>query len=204
MLKQDAHPTKKTLVECTRRLITREGVDAVTVDMVLTESGVSKGSLYHHFRDFDTLIQTVQVLNFSEFVDEGISFLEVALGRASSPAELRANLYAVIELAHDPRRAPNRIERARIVGSSGTGLEYTRALAREQERLRRRGEELIAEAQARGWVNSTLSPQALASFILGFTFGRVLDDVCDSHVAADEWNAVVRQFMDQVLLTVDA
>lgn len=204
VLKQDAHPTKKTLVECARQLIADHGVDAVTVDMVLSESGVSKGSLYHHFKDFDALIQTVQIGNFSEFVDEGISFLEGALGRASSPEELRTNLYAVIELAHDPRRAPNRIERARIVGSSGTALEYTQALGREQERLRRRGEELIAEAQSRGWVNATLSPQALSSFILGFTFGRVLDDVCHTHVGSDEWNAVVRQFMDRVLLSVDA
>lgn len=204
VLKQNAHPTKKTLVECTRQLIAQHGVDAVTVDMVLSDSGVSKGSLYHHFKDFDALIQTVQVGNFSVFVDEGISFLEAAMGRASSAEELRANLYAVIELAHDPRRAPNRIERARIVGSSGTALEYTQALAREQERLRRRGEELIAEAQSRGWVNSALSPRALSSFILGFTFGRVLDDVCQTHVAPDQWNAVVRQFMDQVLLAVDA
>lgn len=204
VLKRDEHPTKKNLVECTRQLISRNGVDAVTVDMVLTESGVSKGSLYHHFKDFDALIQTVQIRNFSEFVDEGIGFLEEALGRATSAEQLRTKLYAVIDLAHDPRRAPNRIERARIVGSSGTSLEYTQALASEQERLRRRGEELIAEAQRRGWVNPTLSPQALSSFILGFTFGRVLDDVCLTHVSSDDWNAVVRQFMERILLAVDA
>lgn len=203
MLKQDAHPTKTVLVECGRQLIARHGVDAVTVDMVLVESGVSKGSLYHHFKDFDALIRTVQIANFSEFVDEGITMLEGALGRASSAEELRANLYAVIELAHDPRRAPNRIERARIVGSSGTSSEYTQALAREQERLRSRGEELIAAAQGRGWVNPTLSPQTLASFIFAFTFGRVLDDICHDHVSPGEWNAVVRLFMDRVLLAVD-
>lgn len=204
MLTQDAHPTKKVLIECARQLIARNGVDAVTVDMVLAESGVSKGSLYHHFKDFDALIHTVQIANFSEFVDEGIGFLEDALGRASSAEELRANLYAVIERAHDPLRAPNRIERARIVGSSGTATEYTQALAQEQERLRRRGEELITQAQRRGWLNPTLSSQALSSFILGFTFGRVLDDVCQTHVPASEWNAVVSQFMDRVLLAVDA
>lgn len=202
VLRQDEHPTRKILVECARNLVAREGVDGVTVDMVLTESGVSKGSLYHHFKDFDTLIHTVQIRNFSEFVDEGISFLESALGNASSVGELRSNLHAVIELAHDPRRAAHRIERARIIGSAGSALDFTEALAQEQERLRRRSEDLIAEAQKRGWVNTTLSPRALSSFILGLTFGRVLDDVCHEQVQPDEWNAVVRQFVDRVLLNV--
>lgn len=203
VLQQSEHPTKATLAACARRLIAEVGVDALTVEMVLAESGVSKGSLYHHFKDFDALIETVQIRNFSEFVDEGISFLEAALGSAKSRDELRANLFAVVPLAHDPGRAPNRIDRARILGSSGHGVGFTQALAHEQERLRRRGEQLIAEAQAKGWVNRSLSPRALASFIMGFTFGRVLDDVCQEHVRAEDWNDVVNQFMDRVLLAVD-
>ena len=203
VLQQAEHPTKATLVECARRLITRVGVDALTVEMVLAESGVSKGSLYHHFKDFDALIETVQLRCFSEFVDEDISFLEAALGSATSRDELRTNLEAIVPLGHDPERAPHRIDRARILGSSGHRVDFTQALSREQERLRRRGEQLIAEAQAKGWVNRSLAPRALASFILGFTFGRVLDDVCEEHVSAGDWNDVVRQFMDRVLLAVD-
>lgn len=203
VLQQSEHPTKATLVECARHLISRVGVDALTVEMVLDESGVSKGSLYHHFKDFDALIETVQVRSFSEFVDEGISFLEAALGSANSRDELRANFLEVIPLAHDPGRATHRIDQARILGSSGHSVGFTQMLAREQERLRRRGEQLIAEAQGKGWVNRSLSPRALASFILGFTFGRVLDDVCEDHVRAEDWNDVVRQFVDRVLLAVD-
>ena len=200
MLEVAEHPTKAALVECARRLIDAHGVDEVTVDMVLAESGVSKGSLYHHFKDFDALIETVQIRDYAMFVDEGISFLEQAFGAASTPEELRVNLFAVIELAHDPARAPFRIKRARVIGTSGSGLEFTAALAAEQERLRNRGADLIAQAQTRGWVNATLSPLALSSFILAFTFGRVVDDVCSLHVHPDEWNEIVRQFMDHVLL----
>lgn len=203
MLRQDEHPTRKALVECTRELIDRKGVDAVTVDMVLTESGISKGSLYHHFKDFDALIHTVQVRNFSQFVDEGISFLEGAMGRANSAEELRSNLYSVIELAHDPQRASHRIERARIIGSSGSAIDFSEAVAQEQERLLRRSEDLIAQAQQRGWVTPVLSPRAVSMFIMSFTFGRVLDDVVKEHVQPDEWNAVVRQFVDRILLSVD-
>lgn len=197
----EEHPTRRALVECARDLIAVHGVDKVTVDMVLSESKISKGSLYHHFRDFDQLIQTVLIRNYSDLVDEGISFLELAYGKATSVEELKTNLFAVLTLAHDPGRADRRINRARIVGSSGTSPEFTETLALEQERLRSRGQELIAQAQAKGWINPSLSPLALSSFIMAFTFGRVLDDICSDHLEPDEWNEIVRQFLDRVLLT---
>lgn len=201
MIRADIHPTKRALIESARELVRIHGVDNLTVDMVLVHSKVSKGSLYHHFEDFDSLIHEVQLRKFSEFVEEGINFLEQAFGMATNPEELRANLYAISALAHDRARGPMRIERARIFGTSGTSLSFNQALAKEQERLRQRGEDLISEAQSRGWVNTSLSARALSSFILGFTFGRVLDDVCETHVNSDEWNEVVRQFLDRVLLT---
>lgn len=200
MIRADIHPTKRALIESARELIGIYGLDNLTVDKVLLHSKVSKGSLYHHFEDFDSLIYEVQLKNFSEFVEESINLLEEAFGKATNPEELRANLYAVSILTQHPDRAPLRIARARVFGTSGTSLSFTHALANEQERLRQRGEDLIAEAQSKGWVNAALSSRALASFILGFSFGRVLDDVCETHVVPDEWNAVVRQFFDRVLL----
>lgn len=201
MIRADIHPTKRALLESARALIEIHGVDNLTVDMVLVHSKVSKGSLYHHFEDFDSLIHEVQLRKFSEFVEEGINFLEQAFGMASNAEQLRANLHAISALANSRARGPMRIERARIFGMSGTNLSFNHALAKEQERLRQRGEDLVAEAQSRGWVNTSLSARALSSFILGFTFGRVLDDVCETHVNSDEWNEVVRQFLDRVLLT---
>ena len=202
MIRADIHPTKRALLESARALIEIHGVDNLTVDMVLAHSKVSKGSLYHHFEDFDSLIHEVQLRKFSEFVEEGINFLEQAFGMASNAEQLRANLHAIAALANSRARGPMRIERASIFGMSGTNLSFNHALAKEQERLRQRGEDLIAEAQSRGWVNTSLSARALSSFILGFTFGRVLDDVCETHVNSDEWNEVVRQFLDRVLLNV--
>lgn len=200
MLNTQEHATRKILVEGTQSLIATHGVDRVTVEMVLAETKVSKGSLYHHFKDFDHLINTVQMRNYSAFVDEAISMLGQAFGSARSAEELRNNLFAVIPMAHDPARASGRIDRARVIGSSVSNVEFARVLAQEQERLRGRGEELMARAQAQGWVNMSLSPRALVSFIMSFTFGRVLDDVCDERVHAEDWNDVVRQFMDGVLL----
>ena len=200
MLRAEIHPTKRALLESALTIIETHGVDNVTVEMVLRDSEVSKGSLYHHFKDFDSLLAVVQLHKYSEFVDEAIRFFEQAFNKAFGPEEFKTNLFSVMALGHDPAGAPRRIQRARVVGSWGSNPDFTQGLAREQERLRQRGQDLIAAAQMKGWVNSSLSARALSSFIVGFTFGRVLDDVCADHADPTEWNAVVREFLDRVLL----
>jgi len=46
------HPTKVALIEVVKEMIAEFGADGFTVEMVLAESGISRGSLYHHFEDF--------------------------------------------------------------------------------------------------------------------------------------------------------
>ena len=43
------HPTKVALLEVVKGMIAEYGADGFTVEMVLAESGISRGSLYHHF-----------------------------------------------------------------------------------------------------------------------------------------------------------
>ena len=53
-----AHPTKSKLVETATRLLKTHKPSEISVDLVLSESKISKGSLYHHFADLDELIET--------------------------------------------------------------------------------------------------------------------------------------------------
>ena len=50
------HPTKSSLIHCAADLLDKYRFDEITVEMVLDRSGVSKGSLYHHFEDLDELM----------------------------------------------------------------------------------------------------------------------------------------------------
>ncbi|MGA1715426.1 MAG: TetR/AcrR family transcriptional regulator, partial [Ilumatobacteraceae bacterium] len=51
------HPTKVALIEVVKEMIAEFGADGFTVEMVLAESGISRGSLYHHFEDFPDLVE---------------------------------------------------------------------------------------------------------------------------------------------------
>ena len=51
--------TRAHLVDVATRLFTERGYDGTSIEAVLADSGVSRGSLYHHFRGKDALFWAV-------------------------------------------------------------------------------------------------------------------------------------------------
>jgi CDGSH-type Zn-finger protein len=67
------HPTKEELIKYCRWfcwiLLT---LDEITSENVLDISGISRGSLYHHFEDFSELLELAQVRRFASYVNKSI------------------------------------------------------------------------------------------------------------------------------------
>ena len=55
------HPTKAVLVRTVVELLDTQMPSEIHADNVLEISGISKGSLYHHFEDLGELVETAQV-----------------------------------------------------------------------------------------------------------------------------------------------
>jgi AcrR family transcriptional regulator len=91
--------TRAHLVDVATRLFATRGYDGTSIEAVLAESGVSRGSLYHHFPGKDALFWAVL---------EGIAArvgrqLEQAEADAPDPvAALRAGFLTWIRVAADP------------------------------------------------------------------------------------------------------
>jgi AcrR family transcriptional regulator len=91
--------TRAHLVEVATRLFAAHGYDGTSIEAVLAGSGVSRGSLYHHFPGKDALFWAVM-----EEVGARISGpVAEAMRDAPDPvAALRAGCLAWIRLAGDP------------------------------------------------------------------------------------------------------
>lgn len=92
--------TREQLVTAATRLFAERGFDATSVEAVLDAAGVSRGSLYHHFKSKEALFEAV--LDAAE-VRIGEATLLAAAGVGDDPVDiLRAGALEWIRLAGDP------------------------------------------------------------------------------------------------------
>ena len=82
-----------------RRLFGRDGYEATSVEAVLREAGVARGSLYHHFESKPALFDAV----LDRVVAETAAKAAAAAGRHDDPVEaLRAGCATWLRLSLDP------------------------------------------------------------------------------------------------------
>jgi AcrR family transcriptional regulator len=91
--------TRARIIEVATRLFATHGYDGTSIEMVLAESGVSRGSLYHHFPGKDALFHAVLEAAGARFGAE----MEAAVRDAADPVEmLRIGCVTWIRQAGDP------------------------------------------------------------------------------------------------------
>ena len=92
--------TREQLVAAATRLFAERGFETTSVEAVLDAAGVSRGSLYHHFKSKEALFEAV--LGAAE-VRIGEATLLAAAGVGDDPVDvLRAGALEWIRLAGDP------------------------------------------------------------------------------------------------------
>lgn len=199
MAKDKVHPTKRLLLETAIDLIDEFGPQGFTVEKVLETSGISKGSLYHHYVDFDDLIDQAQIVRYGRAVDEDLTHIIEAIRKSKSRDDFLSRVKGIVDYASSENRVRDRSNRALILGSSWGKPEFRRALGEEQKRLTDAFVDLQREMAERGWIKPKFSPVAIATFIQAYAFGRLIDDVLDERVDTDEWGELVAAVIGAIL-----
>ena len=96
---EQGEATRRELVAVARELFAERGYDAVSIEMVLQKTGVSRGALYHHFKSKGALFAAV--LEAVEG-DLAAALAGTAQGIADPVAALRAGCEAWLRFARDP------------------------------------------------------------------------------------------------------
>lgn len=195
------HPTKEKLIETMVTLMDERALHDIQVDDVLRESNISKGSLYHHFENFEELTEAALIGRFAASVDRSIELVAEAINGAKSAEEFLQKVVWVTTVTQGPERAQFRLERARVIGLSVNSPKLAEALSKEQDRLTEAMTDVVREGQQKGWVTDKFTPETIAVFIQAYTLGRVIDDVATTTVNPDEWNDVINTAV-KALLTV--
>jgi AcrR family transcriptional regulator len=191
------HPTRERLLLTTVDLMDCENPEKVGVEMVLEKSGISKGSLYHHFEDFPALIEAALVFRFHRVVDNSIAHISNTVSTSTSREEFFTEMEKVTAITHSREMTTIRFERARALGHAGASPRFKEALGVEQQRLTLAFADLVREAQSRGWVSSDIDPMAAAVFIQAYTIGKLIDEVTPEPVDEQEWLKLIHRMVER-------
>jgi AcrR family transcriptional regulator len=195
------HPTKEKLIATMVSLMDEHALSNIQVDDVLRESNISKGSLYHHFENFEELVEAALISRFAASVDLSIELVGSAVNDARSAEEFVSKIIEVTTVTQGRDRSKFRLERARVIGLSVNSPNLLEALEKEQDRLTAAMADIVREAQEKGWVNKTFDAKTIAVFMQAYTIGRVIDDVASEteHIDSQDWNDVVNEAVKSLL-----
>lgn len=173
----------------------------ISADDILNKSGISKGSMYHHFVDLDELVETAQVARFSHWVNVSIANMGQIIRAAKTKGELLEALRVVTENTQSSKRRPSRIERAAALSRRNGSDRYFELIGKESDRLMEGLEDLAREAQEKGFFGKKHKPRTIAMMVQAYTLGKIVDDYSHAPVSDEDWNNLIMDLINRVFMT---
>ena len=193
-------PTKRLLVETVAALFETKRPSEILADEVLERSGVSKGSMYHHFEDLQELVETAQIFRYSKWIDSSIDFLAMYVATARNKKEVRDALYKLTMLTQADDRKDARAERAQALAACFNNPRMAKQMGEETQRLTDSIADVTEEVKNKGLFRADVHAQALATFIQAYTLGKLVNDYNPTKVSEDDWNQFIMNIVDNTFL----
>ena len=158
---------------------------------LLRRTGISKGSLYHHFEDYSDVLEAAYLRRFFINIETAVASMEYAMDSAATKDELFAHMRELTQASQDRARAPFRFERARLLGKAERNDRFRVALGAMQQRQTDAFAAAISRAQEKGWVRTDIQARTIAVFIQAYSLGRIIDDITENPMDDEDWNNMI-------------
>lgn len=195
------HPTKARLIETTVALLEDQFPESIQVDEILEKSGISKGSLYHHFEDLGELLEAAQVARYAVWVDRSIGLITPILSGAKTRDDIINGLRQATLYTQSSEYKATRFQRARTLANSETSIRFQKALGLEQDRLTTALEDLVQEAKNKELFRSDIDSRVVAVFIQSYTLGKIVDDIVPNPMVQEKWDEFIVNMLVATMVT---
>jgi|GEM_PF-746669 len=197
--------SRARLVDVALRVLLEKGIDAVRVDEVAAEVGVTKGSLYWHFSDRNALIKEALLEYVRRLNAELVDGISSAIVEATSTNDYLARIAPVLIDPFDPVKARDLKQRLHLMMQANADPQFAPLIREVQVRSLTVYTDLMREAQSKGFIRPELDPMAVATALHAINFGSVIIDVVgDEGPKRDAWWGLMLFFIGSLFAPPEA
>ena len=198
------HPTAQKLVDTVIEMLKTTPYNGIKSENVLLRSGISRGPLYHHFSNFEELIETAQSQIFFESVATWVVALATGIKHSADSDSAREQV-RILVASESMKISLHQLTQG--IGTTHNASSFDSLhlkLVKAQERLTQEWMSVYQLCVDKGWADSNIDARAVAILVQVAFTGRVLDSLSNVHMNSDDWIRVLLRLFDSFFFCIPA
>ena len=195
---QRSESTVDLVLKAVIRRLEESGESHLTIDDILLETGVSKGSLYYHFGDREGLIYAARIAQYSTYLQNDSEELRSGLLTCTTFEQFVENLLGLTILSMQKNDRKIRAMRLNAISSAYGRPDLWYALQEKQHQYTNAITEVFQYGQKMGWVRTDITAHALGVFVQSHALSRILVDLDHNELEAESWVKVMKLTFDVI------
>jgi AcrR family transcriptional regulator len=181
------------LIDAALEVIENEGINGLRLDAIAASVGVTKGSLYWHFKDRDDLIRAALQEQMRRLTEVSMSGVSEALASSKNLGEYLLQVQSVIADPYDEVEVAQRWRRLEILVAARHDLGLSEVMHEIQVHGMTAYTQVMRDAQDHGILRSDLDPAAVAVAISALAMGAnvVISSMGDDAPKRESWFALM-------------
>lgn len=188
------HPTKRLLLDQAKLIMRSRLSREIKSDELLKTTLISKGSLYHHFKDFGELIETAQMEIFRTNSNEVVISIANDIRNQTKAQESYEAVCKYIKSKKESLSIFERQERAIIIADALISPRLNSELKKAEKEILLTWQTLFENCVQSGWGDPSLDGASIALMTEVIINGRVIGDIGFEFVSIQNWLALVNAF----------
>jgi AcrR family transcriptional regulator len=190
------HPTAQKLVDTVKEMLKETPYNNIKSENVLFRSKISRGPLYHHFENFEDLIEVAQTQIYQDYVGGVFNSLMSALLALKDPMATRDEFARIVRESESGNSESLRRQRVGLVHNAASIPSFGEKLSATQEILNQQWMKIYQICIDKGWADVSIEPRTVAILMQSIFFGRILDDISPLQMNPDAWIVTLTRLLD--------
>jgi AcrR family transcriptional regulator len=195
----ERHPTAQKLIDVVVEMLKTTPYGKLKSENVLTRSGFSRGPMYHHFQNFDELVELAQLQLYKEYavrVPDG--FLKL-LGETPDLQEVLRKLRNPITENLAENVKVFRWQRLGVFERAADSPEFRKKFWEVHEEINQKWMKIYQICLDKGWADPAINPRAFAYLMESTTLARIMDNISPEQLQAEDWVTLGVQLLENLL-----